>query len=159
LDAAAVEYASGVYARLPGRFRYLAAAVHALIKFKSLEIRAEFPSSTQPLVQAQVLLAGALHTPTYGAGLRLAPDARVDNGLLAAIFVKDLSAAKILAILPRLLFRGDLAETHVTRVMTSRVRLSADRECLFHADGEILGRAPIDIEVLPQALKILAPTL
>jgi diacylglycerol kinase (ATP) len=158
LDAAAAVYASGTYARLPGRSRYLAAAVHALSKFKALHIRAEFPGSDLPIVEARVLIAGALNTPTYGAGLRLAPDARVDDGLVTTIFVKDLSAGKILGILPRLLVRGDLAESYITRVTAPRVRLNADRDCLFHADGEIVGPAPIEIEVLPRAAKILAPS-
>jgi diacylglycerol kinase (ATP) len=130
--------------------------VHALSKFKALHIRAEFPGSDLPVVEARVLVAGALNTPTYGAGLRLAPDARVDDGVMTTIFVKDLSAGKILRILPRMLVRGDLTESYITRVTASRVRLSADRDCLFHADGEIVGSAPIEIEVLPQAAKILA---
>jgi len=45
----------------------------------------------------------------------------------------------------------------VTRVSATRVRLSCDRECHFHGDGEVLGTAPVDIEVLPSAVRILAP--
>jgi len=35
--------------------------------------------------------------------------------------------------------------------------LRADRPCFFQGDGEILGPAPVEIEVLPGALKVLAP--
>jgi diacylglycerol kinase family enzyme len=35
--------------------------------------------------------------------------------------------------------------------------LTTDRECLFHGDGEILGAAPVEIEVLPKAVRVLAP--
>jgi diacylglycerol kinase family enzyme len=45
----------------------------------------------------------------------------------------------------------------VTRVSASRVRLTTDRECLFHGDGEIFGPAPVEIEVLPKAVRVLAP--
>src|SRR6267154_501379 len=81
LDADSARYSSGRYKRLPGRVRYLAAALHALSKFRPLHIRAEFPGSTFPDVDSPVLLAGALNTPSYGAGLRLAPDAQIDDGL------------------------------------------------------------------------------
>src|SRR4029077_7281351 len=57
----------------------------------------------------------------------------------------------------RLLARGDLPESYVTRVSAARVRLTTDRECLFHGDGEILGPAPVEIEVLPKAVRVLAP--
>lgn len=157
LDAESARYSSGRYKRIPGRVRYVAAALHALIKFKPLHVRAEFPGSALPAVESQVLLAGVLNTPSYGAGLRLAPDAQIDDGLLTALFVRKLKATEVAAAIPRLLTRGELPDSYVTRVSATRVRLSCDRECLFHGDGEILGPAPVDIEVLPGAIRILAP--
>jgi diacylglycerol kinase (ATP) len=156
LDADAASY-SAAYTQLPGRLRYIAAALRALREFKSLRIRAEFPGSDLPPMQALALLAGVLNTPSYGAGLRLAPDARIDDGLLTTLFVRNLSVAHVLAAVPRLLARGDLPESYVTRVSAARVRLTTDRECLFHGDGEILGPAPVEIEVLPKAVRVLAP--
>jgi len=157
LDADSARYSSGRYKRLPGRVRYLAAALHALSKFQPLRVRAEFPGSTLPDVDSPVLLAGALNTPSYGAGLRLAPDAQIDDGLLTALFVRNLRAAEVLAAVSRLLTRGELPDSYVTRVSATRVRLSCDRDCHFHGDGEILGPAPVEIDVLPSAVQMLAP--
>jgi len=157
LDADAARYASGAYARLPGRLRYLASALRSFREFQPLRVRAEFTGSNLPIMDAPVLVAGVLNTPSYGAGLRLAPDARIDDGLLTTLFVKNLTAREVLAVLPRLLARGDLAESYVTRVSAPRVRLTTDRACLFHGDGEILGPAPVEIEVMPKAVRVLAP--
>lgn len=156
LDADAASY-SAAYAQLPGRLRYIAAALRALREFKPLRVRAEFPGSEVPPMEAAALLAGVLNTPSYGAGLRLAPHARIDDGLLTTLFVRNLSAAQVLAVVPRLVARGDLPESYVTRVSAARVRLTTNRECLFHGDGEILGPAPVEIEVLPKAMQVLAP--
>jgi len=158
LDADAASY-SGAYTYLPGRARYVAAALRALREFKPLRIRADFPDGDHPSMEALALLAGALNTPSYGAGLRLAPDARIDDGLLTTLFVRNLSALQVLAAVPRLLTRGDLPDSYVTRFSASRVLLTTDRECLFHGDGEILGPAPVEIEVLPKALQMLAPVI
>jgi diacylglycerol kinase (ATP) len=157
LDADSARYSAGAYRRLPGRLRYLAAALRALREFKPLHVSADFPGSGAVSINAQVLVAGVLNTPNYGGGLRLAPDARVDDGLLNAVFVKDLSARQVLAVLPGLLARGDLPERYVNRVSAPRVRLTADRACLFHGDGEILGPAPVEIQVVPGAVRMLAP--
>jgi diacylglycerol kinase (ATP) len=133
--------------------------LRALNEFKPLRVRAEFPGGNLPAVDKQVLLASVLNTPSYGAGLRLAPDARIDDGLLTALFVKNLSAAEVLVAVARLLARGDLPNSYVTRMSASRVRLSADHACVFHGDGEILGPAPVDIEVVPKAVRVLAPAI
>lgn len=159
LDADSARYSAGEYRRLPGRLRYVAAALRALREFEPLCVRAEFSGSALASIDARVLVAAVLNTPNYGGGLRLAPDARIDDGLLTALFVQNLSASQVLGVLPRLLVRGELPERHVKRVSVSRVRLAADRPCLFHGDGEILGPAPVEVEVVPRAVRVLAPVM
>jgi len=158
LDVDAVQLAAGVYRRLPGRLRYVASALRALRDFTPLRVRAEFPGGELPPLETKVLLAAALNTPTYGGGLRLAPDAQVDDGWLDLAFVEDLNALQVLALLPRLLWSGNLPSSHVKRIRVRRARLSADRPCFFHGDGEILGPAPVEIEVVPRAVRVLGPT-
>ena len=156
LDAQSAHHAMS-YRRVPGRLRYVAAALRALIEFVPICVRADFSGNESPSLEERVLIAAVLNTPTYGAGVRLAPMAQMDDGLLTAILVKDLRAFQVLALLPRLMTRGDLPDSYLRRVSAKRVRLSPDRPCLFHGDGEILGPAPVEIEVLPRAIRILAP--
>jgi diacylglycerol kinase (ATP) len=157
LDAEAVAHAAGTYRRVPGRLRYIASALRALHGFAALGVRAEFPGSELPPMEAKVLLAGVLNTPSYGAGLRLAPGAQLDDGWLDAVFVKDLNALEVLGLLPQLWWSGDLPESCMTRTRAPRVRLVTDRPCFFHGDGEILGPAPVEIEVMRGAVRVLAP--
>lgn len=156
LDADSARY-SASYGWIPGRVRYLAAALRALGEFKTLQVSVEFPGSDNAPLTAKVLLAAVLNSPTYGAGLRLAPDARIDDGLLSLVLVRELSATQIVGALPELLRRGTLPEKYVMRVSARRLRIVSDRECLFHGDGEIFGAAPVEIEVLPKAVRMLAP--
>lgn len=157
LDAEAALFASGFYRRLPGRLRYIASALRALSEHLPLRVRLEFPGTDLPPVERVALLAGVLSTPTYGAGLRLAPDARIDDGLLHVVLLEDLSALNVLRLLPRLMGSGDLSTSRVKRWKVKAVRMCADRPCLFHGDGEILGPAPVAIEVVPNAVQVLAP--
>ncbi len=159
LDAEAAGYASGVYRRLPGRLRYVAAALRALRGFAPLQVRAEFPESELPPIESKVLLAGVLNTPTYGAGLRLAPEAQISDGWIDAVFVDDLNWWGVLKLLPRLMHSGELRIPEVKRIRAKRVRLLADRPCMFHGDGEIIGPAPVDIEVVQRAVQVLTPVL
>ncbi len=158
LDAEAARHASGALRRVPGRLRYIAAALRALCTYELLEVHAEFPESKLPALEAKALLACVLNTPTYGAGLRLAPGARSDDGWLDFVVIEDLSAAKVLALLPRLMYSGELRTPQVKRMRVRRVRLTTGRPCMFHGDGEILGPAPVEIEVVARAVRVLAPT-
>jgi diacylglycerol kinase (ATP) len=159
LDAEAARYASGRYRRLPGRFRYIAAALRALAEHQPLDVRLEFPGVDLPSVEASSLLTGVLNTPTYGAGLRLAPEAMIDDGLFQVVLIEDLSTLEVLKLLPRLMSTGDLRTSRVRRWSVRRARLTTDRPCLFHGDGEILGKTPVEVEIVPRAIQVLAPAM
>lgn len=157
LDAEAARFASGVYRHLPGRLRYIASALRALAGYVPLDIGLDFPGSDLGSIRAKALLAAVLNTPTYGAGLRLAPEATIDDGSLDVVLIEDLSLIGVLKLLPRLMGSGELRTLRVKRCRARQVRLSTDRPCLFHGDGEILGPTPVEIEVVPRAVQVLAP--
>lgn len=157
LDAEAALYASGAYRRLPGRFRYIASALRALAEHQPLIVRLEFPGTDIPPVETVSLLTCVLNTPTYGGGLRLAPNAKIDDGLLHVVLIEDLSTLSVLKLLPRLMRRGELCTSRVKRWSVRAVRICADRPCFFHGDGELLGPAPVEIEIVPNAVRVLAP--
>jgi len=157
LDAEAARYASGTFRRLPGRARYIASALRALMGFVPIEVRIEFLESGLPACETTVLLAAALNSPTYGAGLRLAPDATLDDGSLDIVLIEDIGTLGILRLLPRLISSGELRTNHVKRWKACKVRITTRTPSAFHGDGEILGLTPVEIEVLPRAARILAP--
>ena len=157
LDAEAAHYASRAYRHLPGRFRDIAAAPRALSEHVHLKMRLEFPGSDHRPLETSSLLTGALNAPTYGGGVLLAPDARIDDGLLHVVLIEDLSTWEVLKLLPRLMGRGELGTSSVKRWKVKRVKMCADRPSLFHSDGEILGPAPVEVEVVPNAVRVLDP--
>jgi diacylglycerol kinase (ATP) len=157
LDAEAARYASGAYRHLRGRMRYIAAALLALASYEAVEVKLEFPGSEIGALRSKALLAGVLNTPTYGAGLRLAPQAVIDDGMLDVVLLEDLSFMGVMKLLPRLMGSGELRTSRVKRWRAQQVRMSTARPCLFHGDGEILGPTPVEIEVIPKAVRVLAP--
>jgi diacylglycerol kinase (ATP) len=157
LDAEAARYAGGAFRRLPGRMRYIASALRALVGFVPIGVRIEFLESNVPACEARVLLAAALNSPTYGAGLRLAPDATLDDGSLQIVLIEDIGTLGILRLLPRLMRSGELRTNRVKRWKACRVSITTSRPCVFHGDGELLGSTPVEIEVVPRAVRILAP--
>ena len=157
LDAEAARYAGGVYRNLRGRLRYLLSAVRALIGFHPIRVRALIGTDPPVEITANVLLLGVLNTPSYGAGLRLAPGAQTDDGKLDLVLLENLSFFKVLALLPSLARRGELRTARVQRFRVERVRIETHRPCSFHGDGEILGNTPVEVEVVPNAVRILRP--
>src|SRR5216684_1296593 len=157
LDAEAARYASGTYRRFPGRSRYIASALRALVGFVPIEVRIDFPGSDLISWEAKALLAAVLNSPTYGAGLKLAPGATIDDGSLHVVLIEDIGRCEVLWLLPRMLRSGELRASRVQRWKASKVRLTTRTPSVFHGDGEILGSTPVEIELVPGAVQVLAP--
>jgi len=105
LDAEASRFASTIYRRMPGRLRYVVSALHAYWRFVPMEVRIEFVGQSSPVIQSSVLLVSALNIPTYGAGLRLAPDARIDDGYLELVHLKPLNRMEVLRLFKAIGYR------------------------------------------------------
>jgi diacylglycerol kinase (ATP) len=157
LDAEAARYANGAYRNLRGRLRYVLAALRALFGFHGIRVHIIVGAPETESVQATVLLAGVLNTPSFGAGIHLAPGAQMDDGKLEVVLVEDLSVFEILWLLPAFALRGELNTKRVRRFSTAWVRIETESPCWFQGDGELLGMTPVEISVMPRAIRILRP--
>jgi len=157
LDAEAAKLASEHFAGWPGRLRYLAGVIRGLYGFAGVEVELQLEGDETPAAKGKFLLVAALNTPSYGGGLRLAPEARIGDGLLDVVVVEKLTAFQVLSLLPRLALRGKLETPRLRRYRGAKVRIHAQCGTLFHGDGEILGPDPCEIAVLTGAIQVLVP--
>jgi YegS/Rv2252/BmrU family lipid kinase len=96
----------------------------------------------------------------YGLGARIAPDARLDDGLLDALVVEDRN------VFSRFWNARHLAKgtPHLSPMVTARQVKRASVETTgpieFHVDGEPgIATGRVDVEILPSALMIRIPQL
>jgi diacylglycerol kinase (ATP) len=157
LDAEASRYAGGVYRNVRGRMRYVLSAIRALTGFHSMQVRVQINAGDETDIKGHALLVAVLNTPSYGAGVRLAPGASMDDGKLDLVLLDNLGFFEVLTMLPALLLRGDVHTKRLQRRAVKRVRIETDRPCAFHADGEIVGATPVEVEIVPGALRVLCP--
>lgn len=101
---------------------------------------------------------GACNSKTYGGGMRAAPDALLDDGLLDVLVLEDVSKLRFLtSILPKV-FRG--THVHEPRVRAFRAReltVSAARPLQMYADGDPIAPLPVRVRALPGAVRVLVP--
>jgi diacylglycerol kinase (ATP) len=95
------------------------------------------------------------NTENGGGGMKLLPGARFDDGVLDLIEMGDVSRLGVLlGIMPKL-YSG--AHVHHPKVRTARgtsFRFASGVETLVDLDGEMVGRLPLEVTVLPQAFRV-----
>ncbi len=133
-----------------GRWQYFAGLIRGARGFTAphLRVRAEGCQYDGPALAVLACNGGFL-----GGGMRVAPRAKYDDGLLEVLIVEAMSAARIVAHVPRLLF-GDLGGSRRVRCFrAASLEISGDTE--IQGDGEVLGRNPARIEVVPTAFRVM----
>ncbi|GJM22917.1 MAG: hypothetical protein DHS20C15_28320 [Planctomycetota bacterium] len=100
-----------------------------------------------------VYLANTQHT---GAGLRLIPEARLDDGLLDVLLVPARSRWHLLRDLARVRRGRGFQADGVVRCQARRVELETTDRLPTNVDGEIAASPPWTLNVLPGALRVLS---
>lgn len=90
----------------------------------------------------------------FGGGMRIAPEARVDDGLFDVVIVEGMGKVSLLRGMPRLYRGAHLGRRGVTLVRARRVEAEGIGEVLIDADGEQPGGLPASFTLLPGALRL-----
>jgi len=105
----------------------------------------------------EVTMVAVANGPCYGGGMRIAPDAALEDGLLDVCVVRRVSRSPLLRHFPRV-FRG--THTRHPDVIMRRgasVRVATEHPQDVYADGEWSGRTPASWTVQPRGLRVLVP--
>jgi diacylglycerol kinase (ATP) len=138
-----------------GRAGYLLTTLAELRHFENRRIRITLDGEPR---ECRVLLVAIANGAYYGGGMRIAPDARPDDGLLDLCVVGDISRLTAIRELPNL-YRG----THVRNpavsmhVVARAVTIQGDAETRVHLDGEPFGGLPLEVALEPAALSVAVP--
>jgi diacylglycerol kinase (ATP) len=92
---------------------------------------------------------------SIGGGMNVTPNAQLDDGLFDVLVVGKLTRLQFLRIFPSVYKGTHLSDKRVSVVRAKRVTIDADA-VVAYADGERVGPLPLDIEVVPGALRVLS---
>ena len=99
----------------------------------------------------------AANSSTFGGGMRMAPDASLDDGEFDVVMIGEVAKLRYLSNLPKV-FKGTHVDNEEVRIVrASRFELSASRPFTIYADGDPLTDLPASLRVLPRALRVVAP--
>ncbi len=155
-DAEANRWANTVH-RLSGTALYVAAVLRTLAVYKPHPFRLTVDGETH---EFRAWLVAVGNGPSYGGGMNIAPDAKLDDGLLDVTVVGAMTRWQMLTSFPKV-FKG----THVSHSLVSTFRaarvdlVSLDQSVPMdvYADGELVGPLPATMEAKPAALKVRVP--
>jgi YegS/Rv2252/BmrU family lipid kinase len=137
-----------------GRLVYVYGALRALAAWKPARFTVDVDGARTEFSGWTV---AAANSGFYGGGMRLAPHARLDDGALDVILIRECSRLRCAMTLPKVFRGAHVNDPTVTELRGAEVRVDADRPFSVYADGDPVGKLPIVLRAVPAALKVLLP--
>ncbi len=135
---------------------YLAASLRATLGWRHQPVRVTVDGDC--VYDGPAMTVAVCNGRAFGAGMKIAPEARPDDGILEVVVLGDLGVAALAELTPRL-----YAGTHgsMAGVVTARGRRvtvdTPDRDVRLDVDGETPGTVPGVFSVIPGAVRVLRP--
>jgi|TARA_B110001454_G_scaffold91870_1_gene87588 YegS/Rv2252/BmrU family lipid kinase len=99
-----------------------------------------------------IIACNSIHV---GKGMKMAPKARLDDGLIDLIVIRSgVSRTRLLQVLPKLFDGSHINEPELEYYQTSQFSLIPETDEILNIDGEIMGSTPIQVNVIPKAFEM-----
>lgn len=138
---------------LKGLISFMLGAISTIILYrnKEFEVIIDDEISLKERMNSVIVANGKY----FGGGMKVAPDAIIDDGFFDIIILGDLSKIDLIRSFP-LIYKGKhLSHPKVKHYRGSRIKIKSGGKGLIEVDGEIPGKDDAVFEILPKALKIL----
>jgi diacylglycerol kinase (ATP) len=138
-----------------GPMRYYVAMLLELAKFKPIKYQSVVDGTPRDF---EAMLCVVSNTGIYGGGMLVVPGASVTDGSLDVLLVKKMSRLKFVTIFPKVYKGTHITDKDVEIFKATKISIAASGMPIY-SDGEYVGQAPFEAEVVPGALNMVAPAI
>lgn len=153
-DAVVAQRVNRGFRTLRGTVAYIAAVYQSLLSFRPAALHLTLDGAT---LETRAMLCTVANASSYGGGMRIAPDAQIDDGLFDLCLLGDTGRWEFLRAFPRVFKGTHVTHPKVTMLRARHILVESDPPLPVLIDGEVLGTTPVEFTLTPRALEVLAP--
>jgi diacylglycerol kinase (ATP) len=153
-DSVVARYANEEVKFLRGSAVYLYATLRVIPRFKPLQMRMSVDGRPR---HEEVMFVVVGNSRQYGGGIRIVPDAKVDDGLLNFAIIHRCTRLDLLKTLPKTYTGAHVNSSFVETGTSTVFRIESDEPLDAYADGERITRTPVTFRLEAQRLRIVVP--
>lgn len=139
-----------------GRIAFGLSAAFLALSMKPLTLSVKFDNDP---IQELVLIGLVIGNGTECAGgMKLTPDAKLDDGFFDVLSMNYMKVTDRMLNLSKVYSGKHILSPYFSLKRCKKLQIRSDKKILMEGDGEILGSAPFEIEILPLAIKVKCAT-
>ncbi len=136
-----------------GKLGYIVCVLKALKRFRPFEIEMTIDGQ---FWRDRVMMVTIANGPYYGGGMKIAPDAIMDDGVLNICIVKEMSKWELLREFPKVFKGTHISNPNFVMKTGQKVKIQSDEHREIFADGEYVGNLPAECTIGNQTIQIMS---
>lgn len=139
-----------------GPLAYLRSAAAALPELRAYRTTLAFDNTESLMLELyNVVVANGRYV---AGGTMIAPQASVDDGLLDVVLIPKRPAGELALVAAQIAMGAHLSSESIVFRRAASLTVKSEPGMWFNVDGELVGNEPARFEILPRALRFIAPT-
>jgi YegS/Rv2252/BmrU family lipid kinase len=155
MSGAVARRANGMSKALGGRVTFFYALTRVFLTWRNGDVAVALDGAERHGRMHDVIVANGVW---HAGGMKLAPEARPDDGLFDVVLIGDVSKLDFATTAPRIYRGGHVRHPKVEVLRSATVSVDAPEPLPIELDGEQVGTTPVRFEVVPGALRLRVPT-
>ena len=143
-----------------GKANFAISTFQEVLENDFLTVRVKIDDKPEKILQT--INFAVANSRFFGGGMKIAPDAKLNDGFFDVINIGDINTMKILLNAYKLYEGSHLDLKEVKSTLARRIEVSLvneSDEIFLETDGELPGKLPAIFEILPKALRVRVPKL
>ena len=134
-----------------GRMRYNIALIEKILALSTHRYRIRMD---RELIEVEATLVTVANGPSYGGGMKVCPDAILDDGLFDVMVLGKVSRSELLKVFPKVYTGRHAGHPAVTFYRCQEIEIIGSGSSF--ADGEPISTLPLSAQCVSNALKVWA---
>ncbi|HHY47218.1 MAG TPA: diacylglycerol kinase family lipid kinase [Firmicutes bacterium] len=137
---------------LRGAAVYVLALLKVLLTYAAPRMRIRLDHKS---ISLDAQLVAITNAPTYGGGMRIAPEAIMDDGMFEVCIMERMGSLETLYHLPKVFKGTHVRLPKVKMYRAKEIWIESDRTVPLHMDGEVTEASALHFEIRNQALPVI----
>ncbi len=143
-----VAHRAGKYKAL-GPLSYVFGVFEEVVQLRSVPMEMTIDGK---VYQRDYIFAEICNSTKTGGNMIMAPDAKIDDGLLDVILLNKISKFNLIKVFPQIFKGTHVLDSHVETFKGRHIKIVTQTPQRLTPDGEVFGSTPIEVLILPQKI-------
>ncbi len=135
-----------------GMFAYALGVLLTLMRLRAARVKIILDEHVIVRESVFVMICNSRYV---GGNMKIAPGAEINDGMMDIVLAQKISRVGLMRAFPSVFSGNHLGHPKIEMLRGKKLRLESEPPQLLTPDGEIAGKTPVEIAVLPERLQFL----